>query len=188
MRKLLKAGAIACSLALGGGALYAQQDGGDTEDDKSVEATIKGEKKDSLTPAQMAQEADELIKAMREGLKSVIAVQQIARKQKDVIKLNCVNDKLLQVKQLLNIAETANTDLQEAIAQSDENERYHQYGKIVVAAEQVRLLVEESRNCIGEELVYVGPLQVDVDKPEVEDPGDDTDPSVEPPAYASPFR
>ena len=190
MRNLVKVSLIAGSLAFGG-LLYAQEGGGDKQEKKAdtAEVDVSGEKKAELSPLEMQKKTDELIGAMREGLKEVIKVQKIARKQQDVIKLNCVNDKLLQVKQLLNIAEGANTDMQEAIEQVNENERYHQYGKVVIGAEQVSGLVEEAKNCIGEELIYIGPLTIDVDRPDIDDPDQNPFPEVdiEPPAYASPF-
>lgn len=189
MRNFLKAGVVAGSLIFGG-LIYAQ-DAADEKPATEPTAEIKEQApKVELTPKEMSFKADELIGLMREGLKEVIKVQKIARKQQDVIKLNCVNDKLLQVKQLLNIGEGANTNMQEAIAQGDETERYHQYGKITISQEQVKGLVEEAKNCIGEELIYIGPLDVDVDAPDVEDPEDvfPDDIDIDPPAYASPFR
>jgi len=190
MRKLFKVGVIVGSLAFGG-YIYAQSDAGAEDTTPTATPTAEPQQPhEELTPQQMIEKADELIKKMRDGLKEVIKIQRVARKQQDVIKLNCVNDKLLQVKQLLNISEGASTDMQEAIAQNDETERYHQFGKIEIGNEQVNGLVEEAKNCIGEELIYIGPLQIDVDAPEVEDPDQDPFPDdidIDPPAYASPF-
>jgi hypothetical protein len=175
---------MVAALVVGGGALYAQ----DAEPKADVEVPM--EKQAQLSPADMIAEAEKLITTMQASLKKVVQLQQIARKQKDVIKLNCVNDKLLQVKQLLNIAEAASTNMHEAIAQDDEGGRYHEFGKIVIAEQQVRVLAGEAENCIGEELVFLGPTEVEVDEPEnpddpTEPPDDDID--VEPPGYASPF-
>ena len=66
------------------------------------------------------------------------------------------------IKQLLNIAEGANTNMHEAIAQEDEDGRYHEFGKVVIAEQQVTVLTGEAENCIGEELVFLGPTEIDV--------------------------
>lgn len=169
-----------------GGAVYAQD--AEPEDDGS-DATVPMEKRAQLSPADMVAEASRLIVGMQTVLKKVVGLQQIARKQKDVIKLNCVNDKLLQIKQLLNIAEGASTNMHEAIAQEDEDGRYHEFGKVVIAEQQVSVLSGEAESCIGEELVFLGPTEVDVDEPDhPDDPtGPEPEVEIEDPGYASPF-
>ena len=113
-----------------------------------------------------------------------------ARKQKDVIKLNCINDKYLQIKSLLNISDEAASRLDVAILGKDEEGRYHEFTKFTISVEKVKALRGEADACVGEELTYLGDTIVDVDKPEIpddptaEDPFDDV---IEPPAYASPF-
>jgi len=190
MRKLLTYSLLATALVFGG-VLYADNEGG-AGDDPNKKTTEKVADKEAekveYTPTEMMHEVNKLVKKMVQGLREVVKIQKVARKQQDVIKLNCVNDKLLQIKQLVNIADGAALEIVEAIEQNDESERYHQFGKIVIGEEQVRGLVEEAKNCMGEELIYIGPLDIDVDKPDVEgheDPFPEVD--LEPPAYASPF-
>ena len=110
-----------------------------------------------------------------------------ARQQKDAIRLNCVNDKLLQAKQLVNLAEEALANLEEAIALENEDGRYEEYGNIKKIARQLRALASEALSCVGEDLIYVGPTRVDVEAPDVTEPEVPDDIYVEPPAYASPF-
>jgi uncharacterized protein YfkK (UPF0435 family) len=170
---------------MGGGALYAQ-DGPATE--PSADVTVPMQKQAQLSPTEMVAQAESLIRKMQEALKRVVGLQQVARKQKDVIKLNCVNDKLLQIKQLLNIAEAALTNTHEAIAQHDDGARYHEFSKLVISEQQVGVLVGEAENCIGEELVFLGPTEVIVDGPDIPDPTERAeDRGIEDPAYASPF-
>jgi hypothetical protein len=117
-------------------------------------------------------------------------LQEVARKEKDVIKLNCVNDKLLQLKQLMNIADQARTNLEEAIARKDEEARYHEFGRITIASQQAQVLGSEAENCVGEDLTFLGPTQVIVDEPELPDdptvPVGPDFPIVEPLPVASP--
>jgi hypothetical protein len=175
------------SLAIGG-SLLAQPGGGE---EKTADVTLPMAKDANLTPVQMQSGAEEHIQSMQEMLRRVVELQQLARKQKDVIKLNCVNDKLLQVKQLLNIGESSRTNLVESVAQRDGDGARHQFGQVTIAKEKVTVLRDEAEACIGEELIFLGPTEIQVDKPDIpDDPTDDSDPFddiLEPPAYASPF-
>ena len=127
---------------------------------------------------------------LNETLRRMVQLQEVARKEKDVIKLNCVNDKLAQLKQLMNIADQARTNLEEAIARKDEEARYHEFGRITIASQQAQVLGSEAENCVGEDLTFLGPTQVIVDEPELPDdptvPVGPDFPIVEPLPVASP--
>ncbi len=186
LRKALFIAALA-SVAIGGSYLQAQN-----ADDSETEVTAPVEKSVDLSPAEMKAESQKHLEKMQEVLVRVVELQQMARKQKDVIKLNCVNDKLLQIKQLLNIAESSRTDLIESMAQQDNEGTLHQYSQITITKEKTDGLRGEAEGCIGEELVFLGPTEVEVDDPGL--PDDPTAPDdfnwddvLEPPAYASPF-
>lgn len=166
-RKLLAALTIG---VLGIGTLYAQpQPPAPTPPEKKPDVTAPGEKKADLSPREMATETKKLLGEMEGFHVRVLALQSSARKAKDVIKLNCVNEKLLAVKQLLNIADKAQTDLTEAIAASDRDAQVHQYSQVKIAHERAVAERDEAEGCIGEEIVFIGPSQVDVDGPAMPD-------------------
>ena len=195
---------VAIGAAFGGGLLYAQP-GGDAPapapDQELPELTLPGEKKVDLSPREMATRADELIDEMESTHRAVLEMQASAKQSKDVIKLNCVNENLLAVKQLLNIADAAENELDEAIARGDRSEQVHQFGQITIASEKAFAARQEAQGCIGEELHFVGKDDLTVDGPAIRnDPTDDgdlgtpggedpfdTEVSLEDPAYASPF-
>lgn len=187
LRKVLVVAALG-SLALGGSMLAAAP-----ADENASEVTAGAETQANLTPAEMKNQSELYLKDMQTVLVQIVELQQMARKQKDVIKLNCVNDKLLQIKQLLNIAEGGRTDMIEAIAQQDQDETTHQFSQISIAKEKTDGLYSEAQGCIGEELVFLGPTEVIVDEGNVSDDptGDDVFGEgadvLDPPAYASPF-
>jgi len=149
----------------------------------------------------MATKTEDLIAEMEGFHKAVLGDQSQAKQSKDVIKLNCVNENLLAVKQLLNIAEAAKNELQEAIARDDKDEQRHQFGQITIAHEKASTARTEALNCIGEELHFIGKNDLQVDGPDVKhDPTDDgdvgqasgddvfaDDVGLEDPGYASPF-
>lgn len=118
-------------------------------------------------------------------LRHVLFLQTQARKEKDVIKLNCVNDKLVQLKPQANIVDQYVANLEVATDES----RATLLAEFNVAVEGVRKIREEADRCIGEGVLssesengWTGP---DVPDNPFTDP---FSPPVEPPGYASPFN
>lgn len=113
-------------------------------------------------------------------------LQQIARQAKDVIKLNCVNDKLVQVKPQMNIADSRTADLEAA----GDAERPAVFEAIMQASDNIHRLREEADQCIGEPIAtggdssnsFTGPTAPD--DPNKNFPGNE----LEPPGYASPYN
>ena len=189
--------------ALGGGILYAQpaEPAPAPPADAPADVTVPGEKNVDLAPRNMSAKANELIRGMETTHRAVLEMQAAAKQAKDVIKLNCVNENLLAVKQLLNIADAAQNELDEAIARGERSEQVHQFGQITIASEKSNAARDEAQGCIGEELHFVGKNDVTVTGPAIRnDPTDDGDlgqPSgedpfgvvvtLEDPAFASPF-
>ena len=196
----------ALALMVGGGLVLAQDaphDAGppaakpetpdsNVEETPSEDVDVPMRKRANISPRDMTAQGTNYIARMKDVLKRIEELQEIARKNKDVIKLNCVNDKLLQVKQLLNIADAASTNMSEAIARRDEEGRYHEFGRLTIANQQVSVLGTEAENCIGEDLSFLGPTEVIVEAPEEpDDPTAESNPGfpvVDPPPVASPFE
>jgi hypothetical protein len=129
---------------------------------------------------------------MRNIQRRVTDLARKARDDKDLIKLNCVNDKLLQVKGHLRIAEDIKQQLQVAAAQGDAGARDHQFSKLTIIYQRVTVLGQEAEACVGEEISYVGETQVTVQEdPDIAGLGDPTEPDPTPltpvrPPLASP--
>lgn len=171
------------------GTVKAQSSGDQGTVDVGASAGVEAK----IDPAEMSSRASGSVAEMESIQGRLTQLQQQARESRDIIKLNCVNDKLLQVKQLLNIADSARASLGEAIAGHNEGDRYHQYTVITVSSEKARGLRDEAEACIGEELVFSGRASIDVDAPDIADDPTRTDPfalasfDIERPSYATPF-
>lgn len=143
-----------------------------------------------ISPEDMRAQIAKYQQQLDETLRRVVQLQDVARHNKDVIRLNCVNDKLLQLKQLMNIADQARNNFEEAIARGDEQGRYHEFGRVTIVAQQAQSLAGEAENCVGEDLSYIGQTQVTVEEPELPDDPTVVDgpdfPIVEPLPVASP--
>jgi len=117
----------------------------------------------TLTSQDMQNQGREYFRSMNETLKHIQTLQETARRQKDIIKLNCVTDKLVQAKVNINISEQAMSSLQENIARGDEGGRTHEFTRLTIVNQKVTMLGAEAENCIGEDLSFVGATKVDVE-------------------------
>jgi hypothetical protein len=140
----------------------------------------------ALSPADLQARVHLLHDQTRADARHVQYLQQIARKEKDVIKLNCVNDKLVQIKPQMNLGDAAESQMDGA----NDAARITAFETMAQSAENVRRLREEADQCIGEPITqgsessnsFTGPKAPD-------DPtkGFGNNP-IEPPGYASPFN
>ena len=90
------------------------------------------------------------VSRIRTVLSEVLGRLEEARATKDVVKLNCVNEKLTQVKGLLRISEQSDVALQEAVVKKDSTAAEHEYSKVSIARTKVDQLRNESEQCIGQ--------------------------------------
>lgn len=128
----------------------------------------------------------EALARMREILKDVLAKLEEARNTRDVVKLNCVNEKLTQIKGLLRISEQADVAMQEAIAKAESQSAEHEFTKVMIARQKVEQLRTEAEECIGQLAFRTDEnLLVEVEEPEGL-PEDPTQPPAIPPMTASP--
>ena len=100
---------------------------------------------------------------MRGALSKVLRYLEEAREQRDVLKLNCVNEKLTAIKGLLRVSEQAYTVMLTALATKDFTVAQHEYEKIMIANSKTDELSAESEVCIGELAVYSGQTSVTVE-------------------------
>lgn len=199
MNLLAKIGLFGLLVGGTGSALYADPAGGwlspngvggSTPSTPGVNAdpsTARVDATRTLPLADLQARVHQLHDQARADARHVQYLQQIARKDKDVIKLNCVNDKLVQIKPQMNLADTAESELGGAADAS----RMAVFDTIAQATESVRRLREEADQCIGEAITqgssessnsFTGPQAPD-------DPTKGfTGKQLEPPGYASPFN
>jgi hypothetical protein len=114
----------------------------------------------------LMKKATEHVSRVKSALKQVLSRVEEARNEKDIVKLNCVNEKLAQIKQILNVAEGAEIALQEAVAKGDAGADA-EYSKIAIARGKADQLRAESEECIGQLAFVVDEkTSVEVQQPE----------------------
>lgn len=126
------------------------------------------------------------ITRMRDILKEVLAKLEEARNSRDVVKLNCVNEKLTQVKGLLRISEQADVAMQEAIARKEAGAAEHEFTKVNISRTKIEQLRAETEECIGQLAFRTDEnILVEVEEPDGL-PDDPTRPAVQPPISVRP--
>jgi len=144
---------------------------------------LKFEQNEKLSDKDKLARSAATVTKMRETLKVVLQKLTEARESKDVVRLNCVNEKLTQIKGFIKIGEQADLALQEAVAKQDSGEADHEFTKVEVAGQHVAQLRADAEACIGQ-VAYEGTQgETHVD---VTTPGDLPSSSVTPPPPAPP--
>ena len=111
-----------------------------------------------------------------------------ARKDADIIRLTCLNDKLTQVNANLRNAQKRSKALADT---GDPDRRTHEYTVILVLGQRFVVLEQESNQCVGQELFATGTTRVttEIDKSKIPDEDPTMLPVVLPPslpAYTPP--
>jgi hypothetical protein len=143
------------------------------------------ERASDVPDAQKVRRTAQALARMRDLHKQVMGKQEEARNTRDVIKLNCVNEKVTQVKGLLRISEQADASMQEAIAKQERASADHEFTKISIAVQKVEQLRGEVEECIGQLAFRTGEMLVEVEEPDGL-PDDPTDPQAPGPVISRP--
>jgi hypothetical protein len=159
--------------------------------DASVTVTAQVQVK--LSPAEMQAKANTLMTRLPGDYRHVLHLKEVAKESKDVVKLTCVNDRLIQLKAQMEIAEATNADLQAAISNNNPDGAQTFYTNLEATGNAITQLRQDADVCAGTPELYKQEAGVTVDAPDLPDPtaGDpfhDTYGDVEPPGYASPFN
>lgn len=106
-----------------------------------------------LTPQQMAEKAVVILNEGQNALKQVDNQLTENRQKKDMMKLKCVNDKLMQIRPLLNIIEQSQLNLADAVKAEkvDVNLATQEYTKLTRAKQRIDELQAEANQCGGED-------------------------------------
>jgi len=144
MRACSRLPLVAALVLLGAGVSRAQGP------QKPPPATPTVERASEVPDAEKLTRSTAAVARMRTVLTEVLGRLEEARATKDVVKLNCVNEKLTQVKGLLRISEQSDVALQEAVSKKDSTAAEHEYSKVAIARNKVDQLRTEAEQCIGQ--------------------------------------
>jgi hypothetical protein len=146
---------------------------------------------DKMGMKQMRSQSEQVVNEMKTMLRDVFDLLEEAQQKKDVVKINCLREKVTAMKGLLRIAEQSAANLGQKAAESDEEGVQHEFVKVTIAKQKVEQLHSEAQTCAGEGAQYSGETESQTDGNEdledfneEEDAGGGTE--EEPPAYDKP--
>jgi hypothetical protein len=115
-----------------------------------------------LSPDQRLERGKGFVDSIERSAQSIQRQLQSARKDRDVVRVLCLNDKLNQVDVALRSARDRVAALGAAVDRKDADRARHEYTVLEVLNDRVRTLVNESSQCIGEETGFIGEAEVSV--------------------------
>jgi len=122
--------------------------------------TVGFQRKTQLSPQEQLGEAQKHVGRMEQAAGGVRKMLEEARRQKDVVKTLCLNDKLSQVDVAIRSGRDRRTQLQAAVSRNDAELSNHEFTILTVLRQRVEQLVAEANQCIGEEAAFVGDTRV----------------------------
>ncbi|MFB6264908.1 MAG: hypothetical protein ABEL76_14995, partial [Bradymonadaceae bacterium] len=108
-------------------------------------------------------------------------LEKARSEEKDLAKLNCINEKRTAIEGYLKVAEEHYVSLKEAVNSGDNEAASHHYTLVSVAHQKVQEYLEEAKLCAGEVERYAEGTKVKMDR-DRELPGDPEYLSEEPTA------
>jgi hypothetical protein len=199
MRSRRKPWVTVLAALLAGGVTYAQSpipkpDKADKSDKADKTDAAKAAKQLKLSLPEMVTRSEALDVQIKADMRHVLHLQTKARQEKDVIKLNCINDKLVQLKAQVNIFDSASALLKaglESGATADDKQPV--FGEVAQTGAAIKTLRAEADVCVGEPELFKQESSSEVKRPDIPDDPAGNDPftpgggDFEPPAYASPY-
>ena len=132
------------ALGVGVGAAVAQDRGEPGQD-----AEISGRRRARLTGPQQRDESRRMIRRGEQVSRRIQGLLDDARRERDIMRITCLNDRLTQVNVNLRTAQSRQRALEDAIDGNDESRRNHEFTIVTVLDQKWRQLEREAQECVG---------------------------------------
>ncbi len=116
-----------------------------------TDETVLGERSGrELNPRQKQDFAQVAVQELESATNRILRLIEEAQKKKDVVLLNCLNDKLGALRGLLKVAGDSKLNLAEAAARENLDLQEHNFRKLFIAKQQAMTVVAEANACVGQ--------------------------------------
>lgn len=102
-----------------------------------------------IPPEQMIKFGADAIVEMRDAVKEVVKLLEIAEREKEDPRIQCLSKKLTTMRALLEVSESANASLVDAVKAGDLERAGHEFRKLRIALGKVRQFRSEADTCGG---------------------------------------
>jgi hypothetical protein len=172
--------------------LYGDVSAQGTTDPGVPEVDVTVNTQQNLSGAQMIAWVEEQMGVARGIYRRVQNMLDRARKEKDTLKITCLDDKLTQIHVNLQGIEERKSALEVAVKGGDTSTANQQFTILKIYVSRIQGLMAEAENCIGDSDVVIGETETIVtidDDITIEDPSEtpDVDIGVDQPVHASGF-
>jgi len=130
--------------------------------DLSPPASSLDPREQDLSLQQRLTRGTQFVTTMERASQSITRQLQEARKDRDVVRVLCLTDKLSQVDVALSSARDRMGALSTAVERADADRSRHEYTVLEVLNDRARVLVNEANQCVGEETGFIGDAEVSV--------------------------
>lgn len=165
-----------------GGSATAGQTGATGAGQVGADAQVGFQRKTQLSPQEQVAESARHLGRMESAATGVRKQLEDARRQRDVVRTLCLNDKLSQIDVAIRSGRDRRGQLQAAVNRNDAELANHEFTILTVLRQRSEQLVAEANQCIGEEAAFVGDTrvstQIDPTIPPDETPYPNTDPTL----------
>lgn len=156
------------------GAVDPVEDDGSSEDG-AASGEISARRRAELSPAEQLAEAQRIDERGTQLSRRVTAMLDEARRENDVIRVTCLDDKLTQINAHRRTLSSRVESLQQAAQVADEGRRNHEFTVISVLSQNLTELERAANECIGQDLFETGNTRVTTT---IDPQTPDDDPSV----------
>jgi hypothetical protein len=162
-RRALMALLAAIALGATGFGLAIAQDGATGAEPRADEGELAVRRRAQLTPAEQVAEGGQIEERGTQLSRRLLSMLDEARRERDIIRVTCLNDKLTQVNAHLRTVQSRRESLQEAVDTGDESRRNHEFTVLTVLGQHFRTLEGEANSCIGQDIFETGSTRIDVE-------------------------
>jgi hypothetical protein len=113
-----------------------------------------------LSGAEQVKEADKINRRGNQLAERMTRMLDEARRDKDILRANCVNRKLTEVNANVRNVDQRARALKDAVQAGDDSRRNHEYTVLSVLAQKLDMLNQEASQCLGESVYEPGASQV----------------------------
>lgn len=154
-------GLVAAMLVVGGGWGYAvaQDSGESTVDVVQVEPVGATRDEAAMSPGDQAKSAAAAVDAASASCGAQSQALQSAKREKDIIRATCLDDKLSQCNANLQNMKRRQAALSDAIAEGDTGRASHEHTVIGVLSQKFKMLAQAANQCVGQDLFDTGDTQ-----------------------------
>lgn len=132
----------------------------DENDANGEDVGATARRRADLTPAEQVAEAQRIRERADSLSRRVAAMLDESRREADVIRMNCLNDKLTQINAHRGTLGNRVEALQESVQLGDEGRRNHEFTVVTVLSQNLNELERAANECIGQDLYETGATRV----------------------------